>query len=100
MERKKNGFTFAVVGILLFLLSLVLMLQIPDFYLGSLVTMFIAVVLIGLGGAIAKGYDIKIETVTEECYFCKGSGKIGGVEGSEVCPRCGGTGKALPEDST
>jgi len=100
MERRKKGFIFAVLGILLFLISLMIMLQIPDFYFGSLVTMFIAVVLIGLGGAIAKGYDIRLETTTEECYFCNGSGKIDGVEGSEVCPRCGGTGKALPEDST
>ncbi len=99
MERRKKGFTFAILGILLFLISLMLLLQIPDFYLGSLVIMFIAVVLIGLGGAIAKGYDIKLETMAEECYFCNGSGKIEGARGSEVCPRCGGTGKALPEDS-
>ena len=99
MERRKKGFTFAILGILLFLISSVLLLQIPDFYLGSLITMFIAVVLIGLGGAIAKGYDIKLETTTEECYFCNGSGKIEAIEGSEICPRCGGTGKALPEDS-
>ncbi|NOR39101.1 MAG: hypothetical protein GQ580_05905 [Candidatus Thorarchaeota archaeon] len=100
MDRKKKGLTFAILGILLFPLSLMLLLQIPDFYLGSLVIMFIAVVLIGLGGALAKGYDIKLETTTEECYFCKGSGTIDGKENSEVCPRCGGTGKALPEEST
>ena len=100
MERRKKGFTFAILGILLFMISLMLLLQIPDFYLGSLVIMFIAVVLIGLGGAIAKGYDIKLETTTEECYFCKGSGRIEVVEGSDFCPRCGGTGKAIPEDST
>jgi len=100
MERRKKGFTFAILGILLFLISLMLLLQIRDFYLGSLLTMFIAVVLIGLGGAIAKGYDIKLETTTEECYFCNGSGKIEVVEGSEICPRCGGTGKAIAEDST
>ena len=100
MERRKKGFSFAILGILLFLISLMLMLQIPNFYLGSLLTMFIAVVLIGLGGAIAKGYDIKLETTTEECYFCNGSGRIKAIEGSEVCPRCGGTGRALPEDST
>ena len=99
MERRKKGFTLAILGTSLFLISLVLLLQIPDFYLGSLVTLFIAVVLIGLGGAIAKGYDIKLETTTDECYFCNGSGTIEGVESSEVCPRCGGTGKALPEDS-
>ncbi len=100
MERRKKGFTFAILGILLFLISLVLLLQIPDFYLGSLVTMFVAVVLIGLGGAIAKGYDTKLETTIEECYFCNGSGKIEAAKGSEVCPRCGGTGRALPEDSS
>ena len=99
MERKKKGFMFAILGILLFLVSLMLLLQIPDFYLGSLLTMFIAVVLIGLGGAIAKGYDIKIESITEECYFCNGLGKIKAIDGSEICPRCGGSGKALPEDS-
>jgi hypothetical protein len=100
MERRKKGFTFAILGILLFLISLMLLLQIPGFYLGSLVTMFVAVVLIGLGGAVAKGYDIKLETTTEECYFCKGSGTVESKGNSEVCPRCGGTGKALPEDST
>ncbi|MHA1484453.1 MAG: hypothetical protein ACTSPR_03935 [Candidatus Thorarchaeota archaeon] len=100
MDRKKKGFTFAILGIMLFLLSLVLLLQMPDFYLGSLMIMFVAVVFIGLGGALAKGYDITLETTTEECYFCKGSGKIEGRETSEVCPRCGGTGKALPEEST
>ena len=99
MERKKKGFMFATLGILLFLVSLILLLQIPDFYLGSMLTMFIAVVLIGLGGAIAKGYDIKIESITEECYFCNGLGKIKAIDGSEICPRCGGSGKALPEDS-
>ena len=99
MERKKKGFMFATLGILLFLISLMLLLQIPDFYLGSLLTMFIAVVLIGLGGAIAKGYDIKIESITEECYFCSGLGKIKAMDGSEICPRCGGSGKALPENS-
>ncbi len=99
MERKRKGFTFAIFGILLFLISLVLLLQIPDFYIGSLVIMFIAVVLIGLGSALAKGYDIKLETTTAECYFCNGSGKIKDKANSEVCPRCGGTGKALPEES-
>jgi len=100
VERKRKGFTFAVLGILLFLISLVLLLQIPDFYFGSLVIMFIAVVLIGLGGALAKGYDIKLETTTAECYFCNGSGRIEAKRNSEVCPRCGGTGKALPGEST
>ena len=99
MERKRKGFTFAILGIFLFLISLVLLLQIPDFYLGSLVIMFIAVVFIGLGSALAKGYDIKLETTTAECYFCSGSGTIESKGNSEVCPRCGGTGKALPEDS-
>ena len=99
MERRKKGFTFAVLGISLFVISLMLLLQIPDLYLGSLLTMFIAVVFIGLGGAIAKGYDIKLESATEECYFCNGLGKIKTIDGSEICPRCGGTGKALPEDS-
>lgn len=99
MERKKKGFVFAVLGISLFLISLMLLLQIPDFYLGSLVTMFIAVVFIGLGGAIVKGYDIRLDSTIEECYFCNGLGKIKAIDGSEICPRCGGTGKALPGDS-
>ena len=99
MERRRKGFTFAILGILLFLVSMVLLLQVPDFYLGSLVTMFIAVVLIGLGGALAKGYDIKLETTTAECYFCNGSGKIESKGNSEVCPRCGGTGKESLGDS-
>ena len=100
MERRKKGFIFAILGMLLFLICLMLLLQIPDLYLGSLLTMFIAVVLIGLGGAIAKGYDIDLETTTKECYFCKGSGRIEVSDGSNFCPRCGGTGKAIPEDST
>ena len=90
---------FAVLGTLLFLVSLVLLLQVPGFYLGSLVTMFIAVVLIGLGGALAKGYDIKLETTTAECYLCNGSGTVESKGSLGVCPRCGGSGKALPEDS-
>jgi RecJ-like exonuclease len=67
-------------------------------YLVALLIMFSAVILIGIGSALAKGYDRSIDVEPVYCYYCEGSGKIEGTLGPEVCPRCGGTGLARPED--
>ncbi len=100
MEKKSTGTILAIFGLVMFILTFILILPIPEFYFVSLVLMFIAVVFVGLGSAIAKGFDKSIETPTEPCYYCNGTGKITieGVEG--VCPRCGGSGLAREDDIT
>jgi len=98
MSRKAKGFGFSVIGIVLFALSFFVLLPVDGMYLASLVIMFGGVVLVGIGGAMAKGIDKSLDTSVGECYFCKGTGKIPGVKGPETCPRCGGTGKARSDD--
>ena len=92
MERKKVGPGLILIGAVLFVLSLLVLL--PTLYLASLFMMFIAVILIGVGAAFAKGVDSSLDIPPEECYYCEGSGK----KDTEVCPRCGGTGHARPDD--
>jgi hypothetical protein len=94
MERKKVGPGLIVVGIILFILSLFVILPLPEFYLPSLFLMFVAVVLIGMGAAFAKGVDNNLDIPRDDCYYCNGSGR----KGEEVCPRCGGSGLARPDD--
>lgn len=94
MERRKVGPGLIVIGILLFIVSLFIILPNPIFYLASLFAMFVAVVLIGVGAAFAKGVDSSLDIPSDECYYCKGSGK----KDDEVCPRCGGSGLARPDD--
>lgn len=98
MDRMRTGIILAVLGVLLFLVSLYILWNIEFLYLISLVMMFIAVVLIGLGSALVKGFDRSIDVEIDACYYCEGTGKIKGVEGSETCPRCGGTGLARSDD--
>jgi ribosomal protein S27AE len=98
MERKERGLLFVVAGILIFAISLVLLLYFADFYFIALVSLFIGVVLIGTGTALAKEIDASIEMPIDECYYCRGTGKIGSEDEEETCPRCGGTGLARQDD--
>ena len=75
MERRKVGPGLIVIGILLFLVSLIIILPIASLYLASLFSMFVAVVLIGVGAAFAKGVDSSLDVPSEDCYYCGGSGK-------------------------
>ncbi len=98
MERKKRGLLLASAGVLLFVISLVLLLYFADLYLIALVMMFIGVVLIGMGTALVKGIDASIEMPSDDCYYCRGIGKIGSGDEIETCPRCGGTGLSRQDD--
>ena len=94
MERRKVGPGLIVIGIILFILALLVILPMPPLYLASLFMMFVAVVLIGVGAAFAKGVDGNLDLPHDECYYCRGTGK----KAEEVCPRCGGSGLARPDD--
>ena len=98
MERKKRGLFLAAIGVLLFVISLVLLLYSADLYLIALVNLFVGVVLIGMGTALAKEIDASIELPRDDCYYCKGTGMIGSGDEMETCPRCGGTGLARQDD--
>ncbi|MHA2425029.1 MAG: hypothetical protein ACXAEF_09595 [Candidatus Thorarchaeota archaeon] len=95
MERKQRAGILAIVGIILFLASMILILPIVDFYLLALILMFIGIVLIGVGGAMLKGFDKELDHPDQECYYCSGTGKA--EDGDSVCSRCGGTGVTPPE---
>ena len=99
MERKQRGILLTAIGIILFLISFFLLLPIGVLYIISLVFMFIAVVLIGLGSAMALGFDRSLDVTPQTCYYCNGNGEIAGIDGEETCPRCGGTGLARENDS-
>ena len=99
MERKQKGILLTVFGVVLFFISFFLLLPIQALYIVSLVFMFIAVVLIGLGSAMALGFDRSLDVSPQTCYYCNGDGEITGVDGKETCPRCGGTGLARENDS-
>ena len=98
MERKKRGLLLAVAGVSIFAVSLVLLLYFADLYFISLVSLFIGVVLIGMGTAVAKEIDASIEMPKDDCYYCRGTGKIRPEDKEETCPRCGGTGLARQDD--
>jgi ribosomal protein S27AE len=98
MERKKRGLLFVVAGVLIFAGSLILLLYFADLYFIALVSLFIGVVLIGMGTALAKEIDASIEVPRDECYYCRGTGKIRSEDEEETCPRCGGTGLARQDD--
>ena len=98
MDRIRTGIVLAILGVSLFLVSLYILWNIEFLYLISLLMMFLAVVLIGLGSALAKGFDRSIDVESDSCYYCDGTGKIKGIDASETCPRCGGTGLARPDD--
>lgn len=99
MDRKTIGLLLVVLGIVLFLLTLFLILPIPDLYILSLFLMFFAVVLVGVGAAFARGVERSLEVPSDDCYYCKGTGKIRSGEEMSTCPRCGGTGLARPDDA-
>jgi hypothetical protein len=98
MERRRRGLLLATIGVLLFVISLVLLLFFADLYLIALLIMFVGVILIGMGTALAKEIDASIELPSDDCYYCKGTGKVGSGDEEETCPRCGGTGIARQDD--
>ncbi|MFW9890537.1 MAG: hypothetical protein ACFFER_20375 [Candidatus Thorarchaeota archaeon] len=98
MERKKRGVLLVGAGILIFAVSIVLLLYFVDLYFIALVSSFIGVVVIGMGTALAKEIDASIEMPRDDCYYCRGTGKIGSEDEEETCPRCGGTGLARQDD--
>ena len=94
MERSRLGLVFMLLGAILFVISFFVLLSYTDLYLLSLFIMFLSVILIAIGFAYAKGVDSSIDYPTDDCYHCKGSGKVN----TETCPRCGGTGTARLDD--
>ena len=94
MERSRLGLVFMLLGAILFVISFFVLLSYTDLYLLSLFIMFLSVILIAIGFAYAKGVDSSIDYPTDDCYHCKGSGKVN----TETCPRCGGTGLARADD--
>jgi hypothetical protein len=89
MEKSRIGLLFDLLGILLFLTSLFILLPLSEmYYVLSLFGMFAGIVLIAVGIALPKGVGKSLEHRTDDCYYCKGSGKVN----QETCPRCGGTG--------
>lgn len=86
------GPVLVIVGAAALVISLFVLL--PWNYILSLLFMFVAVVLIGIGVAFTKEVDKSLDAPREDCYYCSGSGKVEG----DTCPRCGGTGLARPDD--
>lgn len=94
MKRKKVGTGLIAIGLVIFVVTLFVLLPIPTYYLASLFILFVAVVLIGVGAAFAKGVDKSLDLPSDECYYCNGTGK----KEADICPRCGGSGLARPDD--
>lgn len=94
MRRFHFGLIFILSGSCFFVISLIVLLLVPVLYLLSLFIMFISVVEIAVGFAYAKGVERSLDIPSDDCYYCKGTGKIN----SETCPRCGGTGLARTDD--
>lgn len=99
MERKSKSIILVVVGIGLFLGSMIFLLPITELYLLALLSMFGGAILIGLSGALIKGFDSSFEIPKDDCYYCSGNGKVKTGDGFSTCPRCGGTGLARPDDN-
>ncbi len=99
MEKKNKGAVLLGLGAVAFLASIALILPIPEYYLLSLVLTFVGIVLLGIGGAMIKGFDRSLDPEREACYYCKGTGRVEEAGEENVCPRCGGTGIA-PEESS
>ncbi|MCF2137955.1 MAG: hypothetical protein K9W43_12045 [Candidatus Thorarchaeota archaeon] len=92
-ERTKKGLMLAIAGALLFVFSFFLVLPVETLYIAALFLLFVAVILIGVGGALALGFDRSIDIPSEACYFCNGTGMVDAPDGGRMpCPRCGGTG--------
>ena len=98
MFRHKYGPPIILLGIAILFISLFYLLPLPGLYILSLFMMFFAVVLIGVGAAFVRGADRSLDVPSDDCYYCKGTGKIQSGEELETCPRCGGTGLARPDD--
>ncbi|MHA1246558.1 MAG: hypothetical protein ACTSPE_04470 [Candidatus Thorarchaeota archaeon] len=100
MERSKKGLLAAIVGMVFFVTAALFLLPSDDAYLLALVLMFVGVVMIGAGAALAKGFDKNLDLPSEECYFCGGTGIVDSPTGRAPCPRCGGTGIAPDAQTT
>ncbi len=99
MERKSKSMILVIAGIGLFLGSMVFLLPQPELYLLALLSMFGGAILIGISGALVKGFDSSFEVPKDDCYYCSGNGKVKTEDGFDTCPRCSGTGLARPDDS-
>jgi membrane protein implicated in regulation of membrane protease activity len=98
MDRKTIGLLLTIFGIILFFVTLFFILPLPDLYIISLFVMFVAVVLVGIGAAFARGVESSLDIPKDDCYYCEGTGKIMTGDVIDTCPRCGGTGLARPDD--
>ena len=98
MDRKTIGPLLAIFGVALCLGSLLFVLPIPELYIISLFMIFFAVVLVGVGAAFTREADSSLDVPSDDCYYCKGSGKVKSGETFDTCPRCGGSGLARPDD--
>ena len=99
MKRNQKGILSILFGLILFIIGFFIILPIEQFYLASLFILFFACVLIAVGGAMLKEIDASLETPSDDCYYCKGTGMITDSGGSKgTCPRCGGTGIARADD--
>ncbi|TFG11301.1 hypothetical protein EU537_12745 [Candidatus Thorarchaeota archaeon] len=99
MRKKEKGAILLGLGAVIFLASIILILPIAEYYVLSLILMFVGIILLGIGGAIVKGYDQSLDSEREMCYYCNGTGKAEESGEEIICPRCGGTGIA-PEGSS
>lgn len=62
MQPSNQGLALAIIGLILFLLSLFILLLVFDQYLISLLLMFISVVMIAVGYANTKKVDSEVQT--------------------------------------
>ena len=97
MDRQTIGPLLATFGVVLCFGSLFYVLPIPGFYIVSLFMIFFAVVLVGVGAAFARGAERSLDVPSDNCYYCKGTGKVKSGEVFDTCPRCGGTGLSRPD---
>ena len=64
MERSRLGLLLILIGVILFVISLIFVLLYFDLYLISLFAMFVSVVMIAIGFAYTKGLDNPVEDST------------------------------------
>ncbi len=98
MTKRTRGLILAGLGVMLFVAAILALLYVQGLYLASLLMLFVSVVLIGVGTAFIKGVDGSMDLPSDDCYYCKGTGMIAGIDGNETCPRCAGTGLARADD--
>ena len=92
MDRKQRGLLLIATGVLLFAISLVMLLYFGDFYLIALAIMFVSVVFIGLGTALAKGIDASIEIPRDDCRT--GTGALADRSCTHQPPDCRAAGRS------